>query len=104
MYFNLIFIFSAAYNIRLYKKNELFTDNADQSELYKVEEANSGSNNYLNLLNKVKMVKHVALTENNMLLNESSSSLNFKYDSGNFLIYLLKKCPAIFKYLKENKF
>ena len=87
--------FSTANNIRRYKKNELFADNADQSELYKVEEGNSGGNNSLNLFNetsnsnKVKMVKHVALTENNTLLNESSSSLNFKYDSGNFEKFLL---------------
>ena len=31
-YSHLIFIFSAAYNIRQYKKNELLTNNADQSE------------------------------------------------------------------------
>ncbi len=54
-----------------------------------MEEENSGSNNYFNLLNKVNMVKHVALTENNTLLNESSSSLNFKYDSGNLKFFFI---------------
>ena len=33
--------------------------------------------------NKVKMAKYATLEENNTQLNESSSSSNIKYDSGN---------------------